>query len=87
VIDRLKRSTIPVVVLIVSDIFTKEMLFNLRCVERLGGILIWVKLRPNKYRNSEIEMKPESTSLVTFWYPKSYQESLKVPKPPSSVNE
>lgn len=70
----------PIVVLTVSDIFSKEMLYNAGCIESIGGLYVWVRLEPDGQRKSELNTKKETTNFVIFDYPKNYRNSLTDPK-------
>jgi hypothetical protein len=75
-----KNQNFSIVAVTVSDIFTKEMSFNANCIERLGGLYIWVKLESNPNRKSDYKIKEESGNFLIFDYPKNYSNSLTDPK-------
>lgn len=82
-----KNQNFSIVAVTVSDIFTKEMSFNATCIERLGGLYIWVKLESNENRKSDSKVKEESGNFLIFNYPKNYANSLTDPKIYWAVNK
>ena len=77
---RSRNKKFAIVVLTVSDIFTKEMLHNACSIESIGGLFIWVRLEPSDDRKSEVKIEKVAEKIVTFHYSKDYKNSLTDPK-------